>query len=58
MQGLKVLPAIVDEIASVNEIVDGRMHRQMENRTPMLHHASRCDNNCHGEIDHKIISVT
>ena len=35
MQGLKVLPTIVDEIAMVNEIVDGRPHGQTENRTPM-----------------------
>ena len=28
MQGLKVLATIVDEIARVNEIVDGQTHRK------------------------------
>ena len=48
MQGLKVLPTIVDEIARVNEIVDvrtdewdRRTYARKENRTPMSHHASR-----------------
>ena len=32
MQGLKVLPTIVDEIAGVNEIVDGCIHAQMDGK--------------------------
>ena len=30
MQGLTVLPTIVDEIARVNEIVDGRKHGKLD----------------------------
>ena len=43
MQGLKVLPTIVDEIARVNGIVDGQMDRLTGNLTPISHHASRCN---------------
>ena len=38
-----------DEIARVNEIVDGRTHARTHERTenwmPMSNHASRCDKN-------------
>ena len=45
MQVLKVLVIMVEEIARVNEIDDGRMHARTENQTPMSHHANRCDKN-------------
>ena len=45
MQGLKVLPSIIDEIARVNEIVNGWTHGQMENWTLMLHNANNVKKN-------------
>ena len=45
MQVLKVLVIMVEEIARVNEIDDGRTHARTENQTPMSHYANRCDKN-------------
>ena len=45
MQGLKVLPTIVDHKGQMKLLPDRMMHVCTENRTPMSQYASRCDKN-------------